>query len=152
MKAGVAAYTWTALRLAEMKRGKADLLFVSVAGEETGCQGSSHLARGQILGDAGAVVIAEPTSNYPIVGHRGALWLRAEAKGVTAHGSMPHLGINAIYKAANAIAKTGALQVQRYSASAARCTDPQRWNDKRRHECEFGARSCGVYDGYSNNT
>ena len=51
------------------------------------------------------MVIAEPSSNYPIVGHRGALWLQAEATGVTVHGSMPHLGVNAIYKAARAIGK-----------------------------------------------
>jgi succinyl-diaminopimelate desuccinylase len=105
MKAGVAAYLWAALRIASMKRGKADILFLAVAGEETGCQGSFHLARSQVLGRAGALVIAEPTTNYPIVGHRGALWLQAETTGVTAHGSMPHLGVNAIYKAAKAIGR-----------------------------------------------
>ena len=103
MKAGAAAYVWTALQLARRPRGKADVLFVSVAGEETGCQGSFDLARTRAVGDARALVIAEPTSNYPIVGHRGALWLHAEATGVTVHGSMPHLGVNAIYKAARAI-------------------------------------------------
>jgi succinyl-diaminopimelate desuccinylase len=103
MKAGVAAYVCTALQLARLPRGKADVLFVSVAGEETGCQGSFDLARARAVRDARALVIAEPTSNYPIVGHRGALWLQAEATGVTVHGSMPHLGVNAIYKAARAI-------------------------------------------------
>jgi len=43
--------------------------------------------------------------SYPIVGHRGALWLQVETTGVTVHGSMPHLGVNAIYKAARAIGK-----------------------------------------------
>ena len=105
MKAGVAAYVWAALELARLPRGKADLLFVSVAGEETGCQGSFDLARSRAVLGARAVVIAEPTSNYPIVGHKGALWLQAEATGVTVHGSMPHLGVNAIYKAARAIGK-----------------------------------------------
>jgi len=105
MKAGVAAYLWAALQLARLSRGKADIVFVSVAGEETGCQGSFQLAREHIVKGVRAVVIAEPTSNYPIVGHRGALWLRAETSGVTAHGSMPHLGVNAIYKAARAIGK-----------------------------------------------
>jgi succinyl-diaminopimelate desuccinylase len=105
MKGGLAAYLWAGLRLARMKRGKADILFVAVASEETGCQGSFHLARSRVLRGAGALVIAEPTSNYPIIGHKGALWLRAETTGVTAHGSMPHLGANAIYKAAAAIGK-----------------------------------------------
>jgi succinyl-diaminopimelate desuccinylase len=105
MKAGVAAYLWAALELARLPRCKADVLFVSVAGEETGCQGSFDLARNRAVRGARAVVIAEPTSNYPIVGHRGALWLQAETTGVTVHGSMPHLGVNAIYKAARAIGK-----------------------------------------------
>ncbi len=105
MKAGVAAYLWAALQLARLPRGKADVLFVSVAGEETGCQGSFDLARTQAVRGARALVIAEPTSNYPIVGHRGALWLQVETTGVTVHGSMPHLGVNAIYKAARAIGK-----------------------------------------------
>lgn len=107
MKAGVAAYLWVALQLARLPRGKADVLFVSVAGEETGCQGSFHLAKSKVVRGARAVVIAEPTSNYPIVGHRRALWLQAETAGVTVHGSMPHLGVNAIYKAARAIGKLG---------------------------------------------
>jgi len=105
MKAGVAAYLWMALQLARLPRGKADILFVSVAGEETGCQGSVHVAQSKAVSGARAVVIAEPSSNYPIVGHRGALWLQAIATGVTVHGSMPHLGVNAIYKAARAIGK-----------------------------------------------
>jgi succinyl-diaminopimelate desuccinylase len=105
MKAGVAAYLWAALELARLPRGKADLLFVSVAGEETGCQGSFDLARTDAVRGARAVVIAEPTSNYPFVGHRGALWLQVETTGITVHGSMPHLGVNAIYKAARAIGK-----------------------------------------------
>src|SRR5258708_27593973 len=61
MKAGVAAYVWTALKLARLPRGKADVLFVSVAGEETGCQGSFDLARSRAARDALAPVIAEPT-------------------------------------------------------------------------------------------
>jgi succinyl-diaminopimelate desuccinylase len=105
MKAGVAAYVWIAQQLAKLPKPKADLLFIAVAGEETGCQGSFHLVQAKALGSAGALVVAEPTSNYPIIGHRGALWLEVEATGVTAHGSMPHLGVNAIYKAARAINK-----------------------------------------------
>lgn len=105
MKAGVAAFVWVAQQLAKLPKPKADLLFIAVAGEETGCQGSFHLVQTKALGSAGALVVAEPTSNYPIIGHRGALWLEIETTGETAHGSMPHLGVNAIYKAARAIGK-----------------------------------------------
>ena len=58
------------------------------------------------------MVVAEPTSNYPFVGHKGALWLRAKATGVTAHGSMPERGVNAIYKAARAVGKLEAFRFQ----------------------------------------
>src|SRR5690606_27681815 len=44
-------------------------------------------------------------------GHKGALWLKAVLKGVTAHGSMPHRGINAAYKAAHALAALEAFEL-----------------------------------------
>ncbi len=55
------------------------------------------------------MIVAEPTSNYPLVGHKGALWLSATTRGVTAHGSMPEKGVNAIYKAAEAVMKLKAF-------------------------------------------
>jgi succinyl-diaminopimelate desuccinylase len=103
MKSGVAAFVCAALDVARAAPG-AELLLVVVAGEETGCEGSAHLARTEgALGRAGALVVAEPTGNVPLVGHKGALWLEARTRGVTAHGSMPERGVNAIYGAARAI-------------------------------------------------
>jgi succinyl-diaminopimelate desuccinylase len=77
--------------------------FSSLLRGEIGCEGAFHLARAGILGRAGAIVVAEPTSNAALVGHKGALWLRLTLKGVTAHGSMPHLGVNAAFKAARVL-------------------------------------------------
>lgn len=103
MKSGVAAFVAAAIQLVQSERCPA-LILAIVAGEETGCQGSFHLAaQPGLLGTAGAIVIAEPTSNYPLVGHKGALWLQGKTAGITAHGSMPEHGVNAIYKAARAI-------------------------------------------------
>jgi len=106
MKSGVAAFVVTAIRLArELETGPGMVLIIT-AGEETGCEGAYHLAGlGNVLGDAGAIVVAEPSSNLPFIGHKGALWLKAVANGLTAHGSMPELGINAIYKAARTISQ-----------------------------------------------
>jgi succinyl-diaminopimelate desuccinylase len=85
--------------------GTPGLVLVITAGEETGCQGALDLARRKNrLGKVGAIVVAEPTGNRPLIGHKGALWLTAETRGVTAHGSMPEKGVNAIYKAARAVA------------------------------------------------
>ncbi len=106
MKSGVAAFVVAAIRLVrELETGPGMVLIIT-AGEETGCEGAYHLAGlGNVLGDAGAIVVAEPSSNLPFIGHKGALWLKAVANGLTAHGSMPELGVNAIYKAARTISQ-----------------------------------------------
>ena len=105
MKSGVAAFVAASMNLAAKLDNSPGLELVITAGEETGCEGAFHLAHETgALGRAGAVVVAEPSSNYPFVGHRGAFWLNARTRGVTAHGSMPEKGINAVYKAARALA------------------------------------------------
>jgi succinyl-diaminopimelate desuccinylase len=104
MKSGVAAIVEAALRLAKAPLRKAGLTLVLVAGEETGCEGAAHLARVPgALGRAGALLVGEPTGNRPVIGHKGALWLKARTHGVTAHGSMPQMGVNAVVKAARAV-------------------------------------------------
>ncbi len=110
MKCGVAAFTVAALAMAKHLSGTPGLTLVITAGEETGCEGAFHLYRDGVLGRAGAVVVGEPTSNYPFVGHKGALWLRARTRGVTAHGSMPEKGVNAVYKAAHVLSKLEAFR------------------------------------------
>jgi succinyl-diaminopimelate desuccinylase len=106
MKSGVAAFVAAAVEHAEAARAGAGVMLVITAGEETGCEGAFHLAAQAAdrdwLGPAGALVVAEPTGNAALLGHKGALWLRASVDGVAAHGSTPHLGSNAIYKIARA--------------------------------------------------
>ena len=105
MKSGVAAFVASSINLADKLECTAGLELVITAGEETGCQGAFHLSqKSGALGRAGAVVVAEPSSNYPFVGHKGAFWMYARTRGVTAHGSMPEKGVNAVYKAARALA------------------------------------------------
>lgn len=106
MKGGVAAFVFAMIDLMPGLAEGPGVELVITAGEETGCEGAFHLAGlGDALGRAGAVVVAEPSANYPYVGHKGALWLKARSRGVTAHGSMPERGVNAIHKAARAITK-----------------------------------------------
>ncbi len=107
MKSGVASFVAAAVEAAPRLAAGPGLLLIITAGEETGCTGAHHIvatARG-LLGQAGALVVAEPTSNTPMVGHKGALRLKVTARGVTAHASMPHEGVNAVIKAARAIAR-----------------------------------------------
>ena len=113
MKSGVAAMVVAALQLAQRSTPKAGLTLVLTAGEETCCQGAYHLASLEgVLGEAGAIVVGEPTANYPWIGHKGAVRFEIRTKGVTAHASMPEEGINAVYKAAEAILKLSAFDFQ----------------------------------------
>jgi succinyl-diaminopimelate desuccinylase len=112
MKSGVAAILLAARSFAKKLSGTPGIVIVLTAGEEGGCVGSAQLAKTQLLGKAGAMVVGEPTSNYPLVGHKGSLKFHARFKGVGAHGSMPELGVSAIYKAARAIAKLEGFDFQ----------------------------------------
>ena len=97
MKSGVAAMVCAAARMAGQMRG--DLALHIYGGEETGCEGSFHMAtQPQYLNNIKAVVVGEPTSCLPLCGHKGALWLTCTTTGVTAHASMPHKGDNALAK------------------------------------------------------
>jgi succinyl-diaminopimelate desuccinylase len=109
MKSGVAAMLLACKAFAGKLQGTPGIVVVLTAGEEAGCVGSKHLAQTRLLGKAGALVVGEPTSNYPFVGHKGSLKFHARFRGVSAHGSMPHLGVNAIYKAANAVSRLEAF-------------------------------------------
>ena len=111
MKAGVAAMVVAALSFSKKLNNTPGLVIVLTAAEENGCIGSRHLAAlPKLMGKAGAIVVGEPTSNYPMVGHKGSIKFHATFSGVSAHGSMPQLGVNAIYKAAKAIARLEEFQ------------------------------------------
>jgi succinyl-diaminopimelate desuccinylase len=111
MKSGVAGMILAAISVARHLSETPGIVLVLTAAEEGGCVGSKHLAAlPKLMGKAGAIVVGEPTSNYPLVGHKGSIKFNAAFKGVSAHGSMPHLGDNAIYKAARAVAKLEAFE------------------------------------------
>jgi succinyl-diaminopimelate desuccinylase len=103
MKGGIAAFVAAAAELAPKLARGPGLVLVITAGEEIGCEGARFLADRKLLGHAGAIVVAEPTGNYPYVGHKGLAWFEIETRGVPAHGSMPEVGDNAIVKMARVI-------------------------------------------------
>jgi succinyl-diaminopimelate desuccinylase len=103
MKGGVAAFVAAAVKLAPRLARTPGLVLVITAGEERGCEGANFLARKELLPPAGALVVAEPTSNRLLAGHKGVFWLEGMARGITAHGSMPQEGDNAVYRAAKAV-------------------------------------------------
>lgn len=74
-----------------------DIVFAATAGEETdSCGVQRFVEQAAWLPELAGVVIPEPTGFDIINAHRGLLWLNITTRGKTAHGSAPHLGINAI--------------------------------------------------------
>ncbi len=101
MKSGVAAMLGAVSELRCRRQRRRDVLLVLTVGEETGCEGAQVLAsHGGCLPQAGALVIAEPTANAVALAHKGAVRLRVEFHGRSAHGSMPEAGRSAILTAA----------------------------------------------------
>lgn len=112
MKSGVAAMTVAAIEASRDFHIEGGIRLIFTAAEELGCQGVKQLAENHSLGKARAVIVGEPTNNIPAIGHKGALYLRAESHGKTAHSSMPSMGENAIYKAARGINRIEKLRFE----------------------------------------
>jgi succinyl-diaminopimelate desuccinylase len=100
MKSGIASFIHA---LSIIDRSKIHLhqgavILHLVSDEEShGHQGMGFLTqKGGIHGDA--VLVGEPTDLYPVIAHKGALWLRISTFGKSAHSAKPHLGLNAIEK------------------------------------------------------
>ncbi|MDA9507132.1 acetylornithine deacetylase [Bradyrhizobium sp. CCBAU 11386] len=74
------------------------LLGVFVADEEIASEGARYYAAGHPRIDA--AVVGEPTSNAVFSAHKGSLRPIVRVYGVSAHSGTPHLGENAIYRAA----------------------------------------------------
>lgn len=102
MKAGCAAALDAARRL--LDRG-APVSVLLTTDEETSMAGSKALASLPIVRGAAAVVVLEPSSLQVIASEKGILWFRATARGRSAHGSLPHLGDNAIHRMMRALAR-----------------------------------------------
>ena len=98
MKGSVAAMVVAFERLCATEEVPAgDIVLALTAGEETDSVGASALCACDLLAGVEATLIGEPTDFGVGIGHRGALWVRAEAHGVSAHGSQPDAGVNAVH-------------------------------------------------------
>jgi acetylornithine deacetylase len=94
MKAGLAAILMTAA--AARKRSlRGDLIVTAVMDEEYASLGTSSIVK---RWHADAAIVTEPTELDVCVAHKGFIWFDIETIGRAAHGSRPHLGIDAIVK------------------------------------------------------
>ena len=94
MKGSLAACMLAATR-ARRRRLRGDVILTAVADEEFASAGTEAVAATL---RADAAIVTEPTEMQVAVAHRGFVAMEIETQGRAAHGSRPHLGIDAIAK------------------------------------------------------
>lgn len=105
MKAGVAA-ALLACREAAALDLAGDVVVAAVADEEHASLGVQEVLR-RVTADA--AIVTEPTELELAVAHKGFVWIEIDVEGRAAHGSRPHLGEDAIVRAAPVLAGIGSL-------------------------------------------
>src|SRR4051812_19901659 len=105
MKAGIAA-ALIACREAARLGLAGDVVVAAVADEEHSSLGVQEALRA-VRPDA--AIVTEPTELEVVVAHKGFVWAEIEIRGRAAHGSRPHLGVDAIVKAGPVLSALGAL-------------------------------------------
>ncbi|MBE2204130.1 MAG: M20 family metallopeptidase [Chthoniobacterales bacterium] len=77
-----------------------EIWFAGLMGEEAGQHGAKALAAQE---EFAFVIAGEPTGLDVVHAHKGSVWMTLETTGVAVHGSLPHTGVNAIYKMCDAL-------------------------------------------------
>jgi acetylornithine deacetylase len=106
MKGGVAACMLAAAAAVDAELA-GDVVVSAVADEEHSSVGmQAVLAQRR----ADACIVAEPTSLDVVVAHKGFAWWEISAAGRAAHGSQPHLGVDAIAAIGPVLVAVGELE------------------------------------------
>src|SRR3954452_14407107 len=105
MKSGLAA-ALIAVRELSRQGLAGDVVLAAVADEEHASLGVQEVL-GAVAADA--AIVTEPTELELIIAHRGFVWAEIEVTGRAAHGSRPHLGVDAIVKAGPVLTAVGEL-------------------------------------------
>jgi acetylornithine deacetylase len=108
MKAGVAA-ALVACREAAARGLAGDVIVAAVADEEHASIGVREVLE---TVRADAAIVTEPTELEVLVAHKGFVWSEVEVAGRAAHGSRPHLGVDAIVKTGPILSAIGALDAE----------------------------------------
>ena len=104
MKSAVAASIYAGSIAKKMGFTSGKTVYVSCTVFEEDCDGENlkHLFKELDL-KPGYVVICEPSDNVITLGHKGKAQVSIKTRGVSAHGSAPEKGVNAIYEMAEII-------------------------------------------------
>ena len=95
MKAGCAAMLAAAK---DLKSRDIPFALLFTTDEETTMRAAKKLEGSALVKKAAAVVVGEPTDLAIVGSEKGIVWFEVTTLGKSAHGSMPHLGENAILK------------------------------------------------------
>ena len=71
---------------------------------------------------ADAAIVTEPTELELLVAHKGFVWSEIEVTGRAAHGSRPHLGVDAIVKTGPVLTALGELEASARARASTRCS------------------------------
>ena len=104
MKSSVAASIYAGVIAKNLGLDTGKTVYVSCTVFEEDCDGENlkHLFRELDL-RPNYVVICEPSNNVITLGHKGKAQISIKTHGVSAHGSAPEKGVNAIYEMAEII-------------------------------------------------
>jgi putative selenium metabolism hydrolase len=104
MKSGAAASIFAAVLARKLGFADGKTIYVSCSILEEDCDGENlkHLFMELNL-NANFVVICEPSNNVITLGHKGKAQISIKTQGLSAHGSAPEKGVNAVYEMAEII-------------------------------------------------
>ncbi len=104
MKSSAAASIYAAVIAKKMSATEDKTIYVSCTVLEEDCDGENlkHLFKETGIAPD-YVVICEPSDNKLVTGHKGKAQVAIKTHGISAHGSAPEKGLNAIYEMADII-------------------------------------------------
>jgi putative selenium metabolism hydrolase len=123
MKSSVAASIYAAVLAKEAGYASDKSIYVSCTVFEEDCDGENlkHLFKELNLRPS-YVVICEPSNNQITLGHKGKLQISIKTRGVSAHGSAPEKGVNAVYEMAEIIQRVERKNLELMQKEAPRAT------------------------------
>ena len=115
MKSALCASVYAAAMAKELGYIKDKTIYVTGTVCEEYCDGENlkHLYKELSL-KPDYCIICEPSDNVITLGHKGKAQIRIKTHGVSAHGSAPEKGVNAVYEMAEIISRVDALNKSLY--------------------------------------
>jgi putative selenium metabolism hydrolase len=123
MKSSVAASVYAGAIARKLGLAAGKTIYVSCTVFEEDCDGENlkHLFKEREI-KPNYVVICEPSNNRIALGHKGKAQISIKTHGVSAHGSAPEKGVNAIYEMAEIIQRVEKANAELMKKDAPRGT------------------------------